>query len=69
MPRLKLLLEYQFSHPPPCERESLLCGAKGMRMKFPLIVSVTVGNLLGKVLFGQISIPDKAWPSACAGKQ
>lgn len=69
LPRLKLLLEYQFSNPPCCGRESLLCGTKGMRMKFPPIVSVTVGNLLGKVMFGQISIPDKTWPSACAGKQ
>lgn len=46
-----------------------MCGTKGMRMKFPPAVSVTVGNLLGKVLFGQISIPDKTRPSACAGKQ
>lgn len=46
-----------------------MCGTKGMRTKFPPAVSVTVGNLLGKVLFGQISIPDKTRPSACAGKQ
>lgn len=69
LPRLKLLLEYQFSNPPCCQRGSLLWGTKGMRTKLPPVGSVTVGNLLGKVLFCQTSVPDKTWPSARAGKQ